>query len=135
MLGQIAQSGLLFLAGMVTAVVTTMMLRLLFGSANYKKKFAELEKARDDAMMELLSRRDATEYDKARRGQYQSRLCPPARRSRSNCSADQQGTSVVRGYRWRHWHHHRAYEGASDIRGSTKENRMDRVASIVGKRC
>ena len=66
MLGQIVQSGLLFLAGMVTAVVTTMMLRLFFGSANYKKKFAELEKARGEAMMELLSRQDATEYDKAR---------------------------------------------------------------------
>lgn len=66
MLGEIARTGLFVLAGAVAAVVTTMMLRLLFGSANYKKKFAELEKLRDDAMMELLSRRDATEYEKAR---------------------------------------------------------------------
>lgn len=66
MLGEIARAGLFVLAGGVAAVVLASIVRMLFGSANYKKQFAELEKRRDDAMMELLSRRDATEYEKAR---------------------------------------------------------------------
>lgn len=38
---------------------------MLFGSANYKKQFAELERRRDEAMLELLSRPDLTDADKA----------------------------------------------------------------------
>lgn len=66
MLYEIARSGLFFLAGFVAAVVLASTARMFFGSANYKKQLAELERRRDEAMRELLSRHDATEQDKER---------------------------------------------------------------------
>jgi hypothetical protein len=63
---EVFRSLLLAIAGFSAGVVATALTRIVFGSSNYKRRFAELERERDKAMIELLTRPDVTEYEKAR---------------------------------------------------------------------
>lgn len=59
--------GLLFLVmGMVTGAVATEFASQLLRSNRHKVRYAELERERDEAMLEMLSRKDMTDYDRAR---------------------------------------------------------------------